>query len=177
MKKIPVLDLLSIIIILAIGIDLHRMHGRMDRLELVSRGAGDALDAATLLPMPGATPAGKPVTIDRGQPRLIFYMSPHCGVCAKNMPAWSSIAHQIGPKNALFVLANPGEMPLMPAYLAKYDLGNFPTISADPGVVGRYYLLQVPKTVLVSADGRVARVWRGVVTAGVVLQSWTSNGK
>ncbi len=65
----------------------------------------------------------------------------------------------------------------MPAYLAKYDLGKFPTISADPEVVGRYYLLQVPKTVLVSADGRVARVWRGVVTAGVVLQSWTSNGK
>jgi hypothetical protein len=176
-KKIPILDLLSLIVILAIGFDLHRMHGRIDRLEQVEHGAGDALDAATLLPMPAATLTGKQITVDRGQPRLIFYMSPHCGVCAKNMPEWSSIAHQIGPKNALFVLANPGEMPLMPAYLAKYDLGNFPTISADPDVVGRYYLLQVPKTVLVGADGKVAKVWRGVVTAGAVLQGWNSNAK
>src|SRR5258706_510671 len=133
-KKIPILDLLSFLVILALGLDLYRMHDRLNRLELVSRGDGDALEAARLLPMPAATLTGQKITVDRGQPRLIFYMSPHCGVCAKNMPVWSSIAHQIGPNHALFVLANPSEMPLMPAYLAKYDLGTFPTVNADATV-------------------------------------------
>jgi hypothetical protein len=176
-KKIPILDLLSLVVVLALGLDLYRTHDRLNRLEMVERGDGDALEAASLLPMPAATLAGQKITVDRGQPRLIFYMSPHCGVCAKNMPVWSSIARQIGPQHALFVLGNPSEMPLMPAYLAKYDLGRFSTVAADQDVVSRYYLLQVPKTVLVGADGKVARVWRGVVTASAVLQGWTSNAK
>jgi predicted transcriptional regulator len=65
----------------------------------------------------------------------------------------------------------------MPAYLAKYDLGTFPTVNANADVVSRYYLLQVPKTVLVDANGKVAKVWRGVVTASAVLQGWTSIAK
>jgi hypothetical protein len=173
-KKIPILDLLSLLVVLALGFDLYRTHDRLNRLELVERGDGDALEAASLLPMPAATLAGQKITVDRGQPRLIFYMSPHCGVCAKNMPVWSSIAHQIGPQRALFVLSDPSEMPLMPTYLAKYDLGRFPSVKADPDVVGRYYLLTVPKTVLVDSDGKVAKVWRGVVTASAVLQGWNS---
>jgi hypothetical protein len=173
-KKIPILDVLTLVVILALGFDLYRTHDRVDRLELVMRGDGDALQAASLLPMPAATPSGQKITVARGEPRLIFYMSPHCTYCAKNMPVWSAIAHQVGPRHTLFVLGNPAEMPLMPAYLAKYDLGTFPAVNADGEVLARYYMREVPKTVLVGADGKVAKVWRGVVTASAVLQGWTS---
>lgn len=174
MKKLPVLDLVSLAVILALGFQLYQLQQRVQRLEVVSRGAGDALDAAKLLPMPARSPAGQNVTIARGTPRLIFYMSPHCGFCGKNMPIWSDIAHRIGVDHALFLVGDSREMPQMPAYLAKYSVTSVPTVSADQDVLGRYYMLQVPKTVLVSADGKVEKVWRGAVTTEAVLQAWTS---
>ena len=177
MKKFPILDVLSLIIILALGYQLYQVQQRLQRLETVTRGAGDALDAARLLPMPAVTPAGQRVTIGRGEPRLIFYMSPHCGYCGKNMPVWSDISHRIGASHALFLVGDEKEMPQMPAYLAKYDVGGVPTAAADQEVLGRYYMLQVPKTVLVSGDGTVEKVWRGAVTTEAVLQAWTSTLK
>lgn len=177
MKKVPWLDLLSLAVILALGFQLYQVQQRVQRLELVTRGAGDALDAAKLLPMPAVSPAGQKVTISRGAPRLIFYMSPHCGYCGKNMPVWSEISHRIGASHALFLVGDPREMPQMPAYLAKYDVGGVPTAAADQDVLGRYYMLQVPKTVLVSGDGKVQKVWRGAVTSEAVLQAWTSTLK
>jgi hypothetical protein len=174
MKKIPIIDIVSLLIIFAIGLDLYRMHDRLRRLELVAGGSGDALDSASLLPMSVATSDGRQVTIGRGQPRLIFYMSTHCGVCAHNMPGWSAVANQLGHDRVLFVIGNPAEAPQMPAYLAKYGLSGFSAVTADSEVVGRYYITTVPKTVLVQADGKVAKVWRGVVTAGAVLEGWNS---
>ena len=174
MKKIPILDFLSLIVILVLGYQLYHVQQRVQRLETVTRGAGDALDAARLLPMPAVTPAGQRVTIDRGEPRLIFYMSPHCGYCGKNMPVWSDIARRVGLNHALFLVGDQREMPQMPAYLAKYGLGTVPTAVADQDVVGRYYMLQVPKTLLVSGNGKVEKVWRGAVTTEAVLQAWTA---
>jgi hypothetical protein len=174
MKKIPIIDLLSVVLILVLGFDLYRMHDRLARLERVTRGAGDALDSASLLPMPVSTLAGQQVTIGRGQPRLIFYMSPHCGVCTRNMPVWSVVANQVGRDRTLFVLGNPSEASLMPAYLAKYGLSSFSAVTLDSEIVNRYYMETVPKTVLVKADGTVLKVWRGVVKAEDILQGWSA---
>ncbi len=176
MKKLPVFDILSLVIIVMLGVDLYRTHDRLNRLELFTRG-GEPLDSSSLLPMAAAAATGQQVTIRRGEPRLIFYMSAHCGICGQNMPVWSAIARQVGPKHALFLVSDPVEMPLMPAYLAKYDLGGFPVVTADREIVNRYYMLTVPKTVVVDADGKVVKVWRGVVTAGDVLHGWDAVAK
>src|ERR1043165_6485807 len=110
MKKLPLLDLLSLVVILALGYQLYQVQQRVTRLETVTRGAGDALDAAKLLPMPARTLAGQNVTIDRGEPRIIFYMAPHCGYCGKNIPVWTDVAHRIGASHALFLVGNSQEM-------------------------------------------------------------------
>jgi hypothetical protein len=174
MKKIAIVDLLSVVLILVLGTYVFRMQERIARLERVVRGAGDALDSASLLPMPAFALGGKQVTIERGQPRLIFYMSPRCGVCTHNMPIWGSIANQVGRDHTLFVLGDPKEAPLMPAYLAKYGLSGISAVTADSETVNRYYMTTVPKTVLVNADGTVLKVWRGAATAGEVIQGWAS---
>ena len=174
MKKLPILDLLSLVVIVAVGFQLYQVQQRVQRLEVVTRGAGDALEDAALLPMPALSPAGQRVTIARGEPRLIFYMSPHCGYCGKNMPVWSEVARRIGAGHALFLVGDSKEMPQMPAYLAKYAAAAVPAVAADRDVLSRYYMLQVPKTVLVSGDGRVEKVWRGAVTSEAVVQAWTS---
>jgi len=177
MKKVPLLDLLSLVVIVALGYELYQVQQRVQRMEVVLHGAGDALDAASLLPMPATSPAGQRVTIARGEPRLIFYMSPHCGYCGKNMPAWSEISRRVGASHALFLIGDPREMPQMPEYLAEYGLGGTPTAVADREVLGRYYMQQVPKTLLVSGDGKVEKVWRGAVTTEAVLQAWASLSK
>lgn len=173
MKKIPIIDVLSLIIIVVLGVDLYRMHQRVDRLELVARGTGDALDSASLLPMKATTAAGQTVTIGRGEPRLIFYMSPNCGVCTHNMPVWKAVANRLGQGRVLFVISNSAEASMMPSYLAKYGLEKFSAVTADRAVVGRYYMFTVPKTVLVNANGTVTKVWRGVVSADAILREWS----
>jgi peroxiredoxin len=65
----------------------------------------------------------------------------------------------------------------MPAYLAKYALAGFPAVTVAPEIVNRFYMFTVPKTVLVDADGNVAKVWRGVVTAEEVLHGWDAVAK
>lgn len=174
MKKLPVIDLLSLVVILFVGYEVWQLQGRVDRLELVNRGDGDALEAAALLPMPAVTPAGQQVTIDRGKPRLIFLMSTHCGYCAKNMPIWTEIAQKVGRDHALFLLGNREEMKEVPGYLAKYGLSGYPAAFADPDVISRYYMKLVPRTLLVSGSGKVEKVWRGAVTSDAVLQGWTA---
>jgi thiol-disulfide isomerase/thioredoxin len=177
MKKLPIIDLLSLIVILFVGFEVWQLQGRVDRLELVNRGDGDALQSASLLPMSAVTPAGQRVTIGRGQPRLIFFMSTHCGYCAKNMPVWTQIAQKVGRDHTLFLLGNPEEMKEVPGYLAKYGLNGFPAAFADQDVIGRYYMKLVPRTLLVSSNGTVEKVWRGAVTSDSVLQGWNSINK
>ena len=174
MKKLPVIDLLSLVVILFVGYEVWQLQGRVDRLELVNRGDGDALEAATLLPMPATTPAGRKVTIARGEPHLIFFMSTHCGYCAKNMPVWTQVAQRVGRDHALFLFGNAEEMKEVPGYLAKYGLGGFPAAFAGPDVISRYYMKLVPRTLLVSSNGKVEKVWRGAVTSDAVLQGWTA---
>ena len=174
MKKIPVIDLLSLLLIVFVGYEVWQLQGRVNRLELVNSGAGDALESASLLPMPAVTPAGQKVTIGRGTPRLIFFMSTHCGYCGKNMPIWTEIAQRVGRDHALFLLGNPEEMKEVPGYLAKYGLSGFPAAFADPEVLDRYYMKSVPRTLLVSGSGKVEKVWRGTVTTDAVLQVWGS---
>ena len=174
MRKLPVIDLLSLVLILFVGYEVWQLQGRVDRLELVNRGDGDALQSASLLPMSAVTPAGQRMTIGSGQPRLIFFMSTHCGYCAKNMPIWTQIAQKVGRDHTLFLLGNPEEMKEVPGYLAKYGLNGFPAAFADQDILGRYYMKLVPRTLLVSSSGKVEKVWRGAVTSDDVLQGWNS---
>ena len=88
------------------------------------------------------------------------------------MPVWKSIADKVGRENVLIVIGNSAEAPMMPAYLTKYGLDGSPAVIADREIVGRYYMFTVPKTLLVDADGKVAKVWRGVVTTEAVVQEW-----
>ncbi len=177
MKKLPILDLLTLALVIGIGFDLYRTHDRLARLEQISLGSGDALEEAKLLPMDAVEASGHKVTIGTGTPRLIFYMSPDCGGCGRNMPVWSAVAQKLGQSHALFVLSDAKALPRMPAYLGKYNLASFSSVAAEPEVVSRYYMISYPRTLLVDAHGKVAKVWRGAISENDLIAAWKSVSK
>jgi hypothetical protein len=172
MKKLPILDLLTLALVIGIGFDLYRTHDRIARLEQISLGSGDALQEAKLLPMDAVALSGRKITLGTGAPRLIFYMSPDCGACGRNMPAWSAVAQKVGQEHTLFLLSDEKALPKMPAYLGKYNLASFPSVAADPMVVNRYYMISYPRTLLVDAHGKVAKVWRGAISENDLIAAW-----
>lgn len=174
MKKLPIIDLLTLALVIGIGFDLYRTHDRLARLEQISLGSGDALEEAKLLPIDAIAASGQKVRIDTGTPRLIFYMSPDCGACGRTMPIWSAVARQVGQEHALFLLSDEKALPKMPAYLGQYNLASFPSVAADPKVVSRYYMVSYPRTLLVDAHGKVAKVWRGAISEKDLIAAWKS---
>jgi hypothetical protein len=172
MKRVKLIDLLSILVVVGLGVYILHMQHRMARLEKVAMG-GDGLDAAKLLPMPATDRTGAAFTVPAGTPRLVFYMSPHCGSCGKNMPAWSEAAHRIGDGNALFLIAEPAGMKAIDPYLDRFAAKSVPVALADRGVIHEHLMNEVPRTLLIDDRGRVQKVWRGVVTAPAILQAWT----
>lgn len=173
MKKLPIIDLLSLILIVVIGADVYRLHQRLNRMETVAAG-GDAIESESLLPMEAFDAAGNRMRIERGEPRLVFLLSPHCPYCIKNMPIWTAVAKQVGPNHVLFLTAGNQAMRELPAFLAKFGAASFPSAAADPDVVNRYALTSVPRTFLVARNGTVTKAWRGAVTEKLMLDAWKS---
>jgi len=171
-RKLPIVDLLSLLLIVVIGVDLIQVNRRLHRIE--TERIGDDLDGARMLPMPARTLALQPVTIASGAPRLIFYMSPGCGVCAKNMPLWAATAQSVGRQNVLILVADDQWAEAVPAYLAKYNMAEFPVVVAERDFVKRYAMHEIPRTVLVRDDGKVEHVWRGTIAAPAVVAAWNS---
>jgi hypothetical protein len=172
LRKIAFVDLLSFLLILGLGADLIYVQKRMSHLELAASG-NDALDSAKLLPMPVTDRHGERASIEAGKPRLIFYMSPNCGSCGKNMPAWSEAAQRVGQTNVLFLIPDTSGLASIDTYLGKYNIAGYPAALADPEVLQRNSMTALPRTLLVDGNGRVEKVWRGAVTASAVLQAWS----
>ncbi len=175
MKRFPILDVVSLIFILAVGVFVMDLSTRVRALERSAGGTTDLLNGAKLLPMPAAALTGVPVQIPPGRRQLIFYMSPRCGSCERTMPAWTNLAHQLGRNNVLFLLAdsNQESIDALPQYLRSHQLSGFNAVRVDPEVMKRYQMLQLPRTILVSGDGRVQQVWRGSLSTDAVLQAWS----
>lgn len=110
---------------------------------------------------------GNQLTIAYGQdPRktLLFVLSPRCGLCRDIMPDWEKMVKSIDQKSFRVVAVS-----LTPEgtkeFLAKYNLGSIPVIAdADPKDRVDYEMTLTPQTVLIGSDGKVEKVWTGLLT-------------
>jgi hypothetical protein len=117
--------------------------------------AGDALPSFEVVDA-GRQPSSLPGGAD-GRPVVLYVFTRTCPWCEKNLPAVEALAAQradsyrfvglcLGPHEECFAAGGPS--------FSRYS-------GAPPDVVWRLGLGTVPQTIVVSADARVSKVWRG----------------
>ena len=94
---------------------------------------------------------------------LFLVFSPNCGACKENMPNWKSMLNQIEEKQ-LRVVALSLDPDGVDNYVSRYNMeGTLVMSEVEPRTRVAYNLVVSPQMILVDSDGKVERVWTGVL--------------
>jgi hypothetical protein len=138
---------------------LKVLAGRPDRaLEIKPRTAVPTLE--------GLDSDGASHRIDYGQdPRktVLLVLSPRCQACEENMPNWEAIINGLDRRSFRLVavsLQSEG----FKEYAGRHGISQVPVLTKiDPKYRVAYNLALTPQTLLIDADGKVEKVWTGVL--------------
>ena len=111
---------------------------------------------------------GKPLLVSyRGEIRrkvLLFVFSPTCRFCAENWPNWWRVFSELD-RNAVQPAAVDVTATATADFIAQHQMTSMPVfVQVDPKAVPEYHFHLTPQTILVGADGKVEKVWSGVLT-------------
>lgn len=106
----------------------------------------------------------------RGRPVLLVFWTTSCSICQQELPVLSRMAPELASKGIAVVAIHLGGSNQARDYMTSNHIDL--TSAADPdGEVGRaYYVVGVPKLVLIGSDGRVKRVSSGWTNPSVLRQ-------
>jgi thiol-disulfide isomerase/thioredoxin len=103
----------------------------------------------------GASLAGKPV--------VMWFWAPWCPICQGEAPGVAAAAHA-NPAVSFVGVAALDQLPAMPQFVSKYDLGFFPNIAdVDGAVWQKFGVTAQPAYAFIAPDGSVDTV-RGTLS-------------
>jgi peroxiredoxin len=112
---------------------------------------------------------GKEINVDyKNDPRkaVLLVFSPRCKFCTKNMPNWREIIKRLDQNSHRLIavsLVSEG----VREYVAQQGLSDVPVIAEMAPVSKQsYHMTATPQTVLIDSQGRVEKVWSGVIEPG-----------
>jgi len=123
---------------------------------------------------------GKPISIAYGNDQrkvLVFVFSPTCGFCAENWPKWWQVFPALN-RAAVRPVAVDVSSSVTRDFIAQHQMTDMPVVAqADPKTLVRYQFRLTPQTILVDAEGRVEKVWSGVLDESNVAEIERMAGK
>jgi peroxiredoxin len=126
-----------------------------------------ALKEGTIVPaLSGLDLDGNKITLNyQNDPRkaVMLIFSPRCGYCTDNMPNWQAIAQSLDRKLYRIMavsITNDG----VKEYIAEHSLPDVPVIAdVEPKSRVSYEMNVTPQTILIDSQGKVEKVWTGVL--------------
>lgn len=119
-----------------------------------------------LPPLEGFDSDGVRHSIDYGQDSrktVLLVLSPRCHACEENMPNWEAIINGLDRRSfrlAAVSLQSEG----FKEYAIRHGINQVPVLTKiDPKYRVTYNLALTPQTILITADGKVEKVWTGVL--------------
>jgi peroxiredoxin len=155
------------LLLLVANIALLRQNSQLKaRLELPP----PSLEAASGAQMPdlrGFDPTGKPVEVLYGKDSrkvLVLVFSPTCPFCDQNWPKWQQLITSLDRAAVRPVLVDVTSTATT-QFVLQHQLAQLPVLlKVDPQAMVDYRFHLTPQTILVDHDGRVEKVWSGVLT-------------
>jgi len=94
---------------------------------------------------------------------VLFVLSPRCGACEENMPNWEAIMKGLDQRS--FRLAGVSlQSEGFKEYASRHGINQVPILTKiDPKYRVSYNLALTPQTILIDADGKVEKVWTGLL--------------
>ncbi len=165
-KRVAILLTVLILTLLALNVSLV-FQNRSLRNTRTSGTRSIALKEGSIVPaLSGLGLDGKKITLNyQNDPRkaVMLIFSPHCGYCTDNMPNWQAIAQGLDRKLYRIMavsITNDG----VKEYLAKYGLSDVPVIAdVEPKSRVSYEMNVTPQTILIDSQGKVEKIWTGVL--------------
>ena len=109
---------------------------------------------------------GNEITLNyQNDPRkaVMLIFSPSCGYCTDNMPNWQAIAQSLDRKLYRIMavsITNEG----VKEYIGQHSLPDVPVIAdVEPKSRVSYEMNVTPQTILIDSQGKVEKVWTGVL--------------
>jgi len=154
------------LLLLAANIALLRQNSQLkSRLSLPP----PVLEVAPGTQMPdlrGYDPAGKPLEVLYGKDArkvLVLVFSPTCGFCDQNWPKWQQIISALD-RSAVRPVAVDVTSTTNAIFVSQHQLAQVPVFAqVDPRATLDYRFHLTPQTILVDRDGKVEKVWTGVL--------------
>ena len=94
---------------------------------------------------------------------VLFVLSPRCRACDENMPNWEAIIKGVDRRS--FRLAGVSlQSEGFEEYASRHGINQVPILTKiDPKYRVAYNLALTPQTILIDADGKVEKVWTGLL--------------
>jgi peroxiredoxin len=157
--------------LLAANIALIHQNGQL-KAQLSQPPPALELTTGTQMPdMRGFDPDGKPVEVLYGKdPRkvLVLVFSPTCPFCEQNWPKWEQVISSLDRSVVRPVGVDVTSTSKEP-FLSQHELTGLPVFEkVEPKVMMNYRFQLTPQTILLDPDGKVEKVWTGVMTDSAV---------
>ena len=161
------------ILLLAANIALIRQNRQMKAQLSQPPPTFEAAPGTQVTDLRGYDALGKPVELLYGKdPRkvLVLVYSPTCAFCDENWPKWSQLIPALDP-TAVRTVAVDVTATTTPVFLSQHQLAGVPFfVQVDPRAVVNYRFHLTPQTILVDREGKVERVWTGVLNDSALAE-------
>ena len=170
------------VVLLTINIALIRQNRQLKAQVSLPPPELEAPAGMSVPDLKGFDLSGKPVEVAYGKdPRkvLLLVYSPTCGFCAQNWPQWWDLMSALN-RDAVRPVAVDVTATSTSVFLSEHRLNGFPVMNqVDPTARMRYRFQLTPQTILVDQDGKVEKVWSGVLNTAAVeeLKQRTGSNK
>jgi peroxiredoxin len=138
---------------------LKVLAGKPDRALEVSPGT-------ELPPLEGLDSNGNRHSVNYGQDSrktVLLVLSPRCNACEENMPNWKEIINRLD-RQSFRAVAISLQSEVSKEYAIQRGIDQIPVLTnVDPKYRVAYNLALTPQMILIGADGKVEKVWTGVL--------------
>lgn len=152
---------------------------------LIATGCGGGADTASAGPAPAVESAvapdfdlddvdGRPVSLSdsAGKVRLVDFWATWCPPCVEEMPMFKELHETYADRGLVIVgLSSDEDVEEVREFVAEHDLPWVNALASDD-VRQQYKVLGLPQTVLIDADGRIAKRFNTGVVPKAVLVEW-----
>lgn len=176
----PILSSCIIVLLLGLNFALIRQNREL-KVRLAQPAPAMQVSTGALLPaLEGFGAQGEKLLFDYGRdarPTVIFVFSPTCSFCEENWPRWRQVTEHLD-QTLVRAVAVDVSSSATPEFASAHGLAGMPLlVRVEPKSLISYRFRLTPQTIVINAQGRVEKVWSGVLTADQVREASALMGR